>query len=95
MNTTTPAPPPANSRILRKSLSDGAGDRRDDIMATRILIVDDERVVTEVVERYLKLEGYDAAIASDGADALKVAQDWSPHLVVLDLMLPVLDGLEV
>ena len=95
MNTSQPAPAPANSRILKAAHSDAVRDRRDDIMATRILIVDDERVVTEVVERYLKLEGYDAAIASDGADALKVAQDWNPHLVVLDLMLPVLDGLEV
>ena len=95
MNTTRPAPAPAESSILKAAHSDAARDRRDDIMATRILIVDDERVVTEVVERYLKLEGYDAAIASDGADALKVAQDWNPHLVVLDLMLPVLDGLEV
>ncbi len=64
-------------------------------MATRILVVDDERVVTEVVERYLRLEGYDVSLASDGAAALRLAQEWVPDLVVLDLMLPEVDGLEV
>ena len=64
-------------------------------MATRVLVVDDERVVTEVVERYLRLEGYEVAVAEDGAQALQVAQQWAPDLIVLDLMLPVVDGLEV
>ena len=64
-------------------------------MAARVLVVDDERVVTEVVERYLQREGYEVSLASDGAEALKLAQEWAPDLVVLDLMLPVIDGLEV
>ena len=62
---------------------------------SRILVVDDERTVTEVVERYLQLEGYDVATADDGLEALRLAQEWAPDLVVLDLMLPQLDGLEV
>ena len=61
----------------------------------RILVVDDEPVVTDVVQRYLKLEGFDVAIASDGLKALEVADSWKPDLVVLDLMLPKLDGLSV
>ncbi|MDA0733881.1 MAG: response regulator transcription factor [Chloroflexi bacterium] len=64
-------------------------------MGARVLVVDDERVVTEVVERYLQREGYEVSLASDGAEALKLAQEWAPDLVVLDLMLPVIDGLEV
>jgi DNA-binding response OmpR family regulator len=64
-------------------------------MANRILVVDDERIVTEVVERYLKLEGYDVRVAEDGAQALEVAREWYPNLIVLDLMLPEIDGLEV
>jgi len=64
-------------------------------MATRVLVVDDERVVTEVVERYLQREGYEVSLASDGAEALELIQNWVPDLVVLDLMLPVLDGLEI
>ncbi len=61
----------------------------------RVLVVDDERVVTEVVERYLSLQGYDVSLASDGEEALRLAQEWAPDLVVLDLMLPKIDGLEV
>lgn len=64
-------------------------------MVNRILVVDDEQIVTEVVERYLQLEGYDVRIAEDGVQALKTAREWHPNLVVLDLMLPEIDGLEV
>ena len=62
---------------------------------SRVLVVDDERVVTEVVERYLSLEGFDVSLASNGEEALRVAHEWAPDLIVLDLMLPGLDGLEV
>ena len=55
----------------------------------------DEPVVTEVVERYLRLEGYEVSLASDGAVALQLAQEWAPDLVILDIMLPAVDGLEV
>ncbi len=64
-------------------------------MATRVLVVDDEHVVDEVVERYLLREGYEVALASDGAEALRRVKEWAPDLVVLDLMLPEVDGLSV
>ena len=64
-------------------------------MATRILVVDDERVVTEVVARYLSLENFDISLASSGTEALQIAQEWAPDLIVLDLMIPGVDGLEV
>ena len=63
--------------------------------ATRVLVVDDEPVVTEVVEQYLRREGYEVSLASNGAEALRLVQVWTPDLVILDLMLPVVDGLEV
>lgn len=63
--------------------------------STRVLVVDDERVVTEVIEKYLRREGFDVALASTGTQALQLANDWGPDIIVLDLMLPELDGLEV
>jgi len=60
-----------------------------------ILVVDDEPTIGEVVSRYLSVAGYDTRVATSGLDALEAAAgDW-PDLVVLDLMLPGIDGLEV
>jgi two-component system response regulator ResD len=60
-----------------------------------VLVVDDEPTITEVVARYLQRAGYRTAIAADGAQALAAAGAQRPDLVVLDLMLPKLGGLEV
>jgi DNA-binding response OmpR family regulator len=65
------------------------------VVAKRVLVVDDEAMVAEVVERYLRREGYEVVSAADGAAALEAAQQHRPDLVVLDLMLPKVDGLEV
>jgi DNA-binding response OmpR family regulator len=61
----------------------------------RILVVDDEPIVTEVIERYLRREGYEVHLAADGARGLELSRSVAPDLVVLDVMLPKLDGLEV
>ncbi len=61
----------------------------------RVLVVDDEAMVTEVVGRYLQREGFDVDLATDGEDALRLAREHRPDLIVLDLMLPKIDGLEV
>jgi DNA-binding response OmpR family regulator len=60
-----------------------------------VLVVDDEPTITEVVSRYLERAGYDTRIAGDGPSALALAGAERPDLVVLDLMLPGMDGLEV
>jgi two-component system, OmpR family, response regulator ResD len=60
-----------------------------------ILVVDDEPTIAEVVARYLERAGYDARTAADGPSALAAAANSRPDLVVLDIMLPGLDGLEV
>jgi two-component system response regulator ResD len=60
-----------------------------------ILIVDDEPTIAEVVARYLTRAGYDARTAADGPSAVAAAATARPDLVVLDIMLPGLDGLEV
>lgn len=61
----------------------------------RILIVDDEPPLRELVAGYLRREGYDVRTAEDGPTALDMAHTYRPDLVVLDLMLPGLDGIEV
>lgn len=63
--------------------------------APRILVVDDEPMVVEVVERYLEREGFAVHSAADGLAAMEAYAAVRPHLVVLDLMLPRLGGMEV
>jgi DNA-binding response OmpR family regulator len=60
-----------------------------------VLVVDDEPTIAEVVSRYLERAGYETATAGDGLRAVQLAAERRPDLVVLDLMLPGLDGLEV
>ena len=60
-----------------------------------MLVVDDEPTIAEVVARYLQRAGYETRCAHDGPHALSVARSWRPDLLVLDVMLPGLDGLEV
>ncbi|MEU7799947.1 response regulator transcription factor [Micromonospora arborensis] len=64
-------------------------------MTQRVLVVDDDRTVSDVVCRYLEHAGYDVSHVGDGLAALDAVRDRAPHLVVLDLMLPGLDGLQV
>jgi two-component system phosphate regulon response regulator PhoB len=61
----------------------------------KILVVDDEPEAVELVEFNLEKAGFDVAVAADGVEALKKARALVPSLIVLDLMLPELDGLEV
>jgi len=61
----------------------------------KILVVDDEPDAVELIEFNLKGAGFDVVTAADGNDALKKARTFSPDLLILDLMLPEVDGLEV
>jgi DNA-binding response OmpR family regulator len=61
----------------------------------RILVIDDEPHIVELVRYNLVQEGFDVLTAYDGHDALEKAREHSPDLIVLDLMLPYIDGLEV
>ena len=60
-----------------------------------VLVVDDERIVREILERYLTREGFEVTTAADGRAALDAYASRRPDLIVLDLMLPAVDGLEV
>ena len=61
----------------------------------RILVVDDEPAVREAVDRALRLEGYDTELAADGAEALDALAVRAPDALVLDVLMPAVDGLEV
>jgi len=64
-------------------------------VVTRILVVDDESALVELVRSYLEHEQYEVLTAADGRTALDLARSTRPDLVVLDVMLPMLDGIEV
>lgn len=65
------------------------------LKTTQILVVDDEADIRELVSFNLKKAGYDILTAANGEDALRIARDEKPELIVLDLMLPGIDGLDV
>ena len=70
-------------------------DRRAPGRPIRALIVDDERTLAELVGLALRYEGWDVRLAGDGRTAVAAAHEFRPDLVILDLMLPDMDGMEV
>src|SRR4026207_260935 len=61
----------------------------------KILVIDDEPSITKLVSAYLKPEEYEVFIASDGIAGLKAARAFKPDLIILDVMLPGMDGIEL
>ena len=76
-------------------VTDASHAARMPLAAARVLVVEDDATVREVVERYLEREGIVVDAVADGLLALQHAESSWPDLVVLDLMLPGIDGLEV
>src|SRR5574339_1142443 len=65
-------------------------------MATaKILVIDDEPSIVNLVKAYLKPEGYEVYTAADGLAGLKSARAFKPDLIILDVMLPGMDGIEL
>jgi DNA-binding response OmpR family regulator len=64
-------------------------------MAARILVAEDNSDLAEGIEYNLRLEGYEVRIAEDGRIAVEIARAWKPDLMLLDLMLPEMDGYQV
>jgi DNA-binding response OmpR family regulator len=98
------ATPPASTRA-RHSLRDGdyhrlSADRYTALMsdfarAPRVLVVEDDEDIAQALQRSLRLEGYEVRAAPDGVAALEQSRAFVPDLVILDLGLPQLDGIEV
>ncbi|MGN1002405.1 MAG: response regulator [Oscillospiraceae bacterium] len=64
-------------------------------MAGKVLIVDDEKAIVDILEYNLKKEGYETLTAYDGREGLRRAREENPDLILLDVMLPYMDGFEV
>ncbi len=64
-------------------------------MNRKILIVDDDRKTADLIRMYLERDGYQALVANEGRQALELARQRRPNLIVLDLMLPNVDGLDI
>ncbi len=69
--------------------------RRPDGEPPRVLVVDDENTLSELLAMALRYEGWDVRTAGTGTEAVRIARDFRPDTVVLDIMLPDFDGLEV
>jgi two-component system OmpR family response regulator len=82
-------PDPTQAELRRADL------RRADGGPVRVLVVDDEPTLAELLSMALRYEGWDVRSAANGHDAVRTARAFEPDIVVLDVMLPDLDGLEV
>jgi two-component system, OmpR family, response regulator len=83
----------SRNRSVNGALNGAAGD--DTQRGTRVLVVDDEQNIAEVVTMALRFEGFNVRAASCGRDALTEIASFKPHIVVLDVMLPDIEGFEV
>lgn len=61
-------------------------------MPSRILVVEDDPSIAELIRTVLQTEGYTVAVAPDGAQGLMLARDWSPDLILMDVIMPDVDG---
>jgi len=66
-----------------------------EVATQRVLVVDDEKSISELITTSLRFVGFDVRTATTGAEALRVAEEFKPHALILDVMLPDLDGFEV
>ena len=67
----------------------------DELNTQRVLVVDDEKSISELITTSLRFVGFEVRTAATGAEALRIAEEFKPHALILDVMLPDLDGFEV
>lgn len=81
-----------NTALLEK---EPAMTDENEVNTQRVLVVDDEKSISELITTSLRFVGFDVRTAATGAEALRVAEEFKPHALILDVMLPDLDGFEV
>jgi two-component system alkaline phosphatase synthesis response regulator PhoP len=79
-----------HKRALERFLLEG-----EPAAAARVLVVDDEEQLRELLSEFLRERGYDVALAASGEEALEVTERWNPQVILLDVRMPDLDGIEV
>ncbi len=88
-------PPGTATATATATLGRGAGTQHADGTPVRVLVVDDEPSLAEVMSSVLRYEGWSVQTAGTGAEAVKSGREFRPDAVVLDIMLPDFDGVEV
>ena len=83
-------PPPSDRRVALSG-----GDDTILVMKSRVLVVDDDPALSEMLSIVLRGEGFDTAVVADGSRALPALRELKPDLVLLDLMLPGMNGIDV
>jgi two-component system OmpR family response regulator len=81
-----------NTALLEK---EPAMTDENEVATQRVLVVDDEKSISELITTSLRFVGFDVRTAATGAEALRIAEEFKPHALILDVMLPDLDGFEV
>jgi DNA-binding response OmpR family regulator len=94
-NFDTERPEPASEPYHRFTRGDLHKDMNDFSRAPRVLVVEDDEDIAQALQRSLRMEGYEVRTAADGHAALEQGHAFAPDLVILDLGLPKIDGLEV
>ncbi|GGO46557.1 DNA-binding response regulator [Streptomyces daqingensis] len=90
-----PGAEPWGSPVAAASAEAPSDGKLDPMTAWKVLIVDDEPAVRDALRRSLTFEGYETALAVDGVDALEKAASYEPDLILLDVLMPRMDGLTV
>jgi two-component system, OmpR family, response regulator len=81
--------------VVEPVITDAHGLRRADGSPARVLVVDDEPSLADLLASVLRFEGWEIRTAADGASAVRTARHFQPDAIILDIMLPDFDGLEV
>jgi two-component system OmpR family response regulator len=82
-----------NSTVLVKK--EPSMTTTNEVKVQKVLVVDDEKSISELITTSLRFVGFEVRSAASGAEALRVAEEFKPHALILDVMLPDLDGFEV